>query len=102
VAGSDVSLEEVAVAHGSITVTIQNKTVVSQPLPLSRGRTQQTQTSDVAVQEEKSEMVVLNKSTNVGDLVQALNNIGVTPRDIICIFQAIKKAGALNAELIVM
>lgn len=102
VAGANVKIEEVAVSHGAITVTVQKSTQVSQPQPFSQGTTQAVQTAQVSVEEEKPEMVVLNKSANVGDLAKALNNIGVTPRDIICIFQAIKKAGALNADLVVM
>jgi flagellar P-ring protein FlgI len=102
VAGTRVTIDEVAVSHGSITVTVQKTPQVSQPLPLSQGQTQVTQTAQVTVEEEKPEMVVLDKTANVGDLAKALNNIGASPRDIMAIFQAIKKAGALNAELIIM
>jgi flagellar P-ring protein precursor FlgI len=102
VTGAEVKIEEVAVSHGSITVTVQKNAQVSQPLPLSQGVTQVVPQSQVTVEEERPEMVVLNKSANVGDLARALNNIGVTPRDIICIFQAIKKAGAMNADLVIM
>jgi len=102
VAGGNVTMSEVAVSHGSITVSVTQTLQVSQPLPQTLGRTQVTQTPQVQVQEEVPEMVVLNQTANVGDLATALNNIGVTPRDMIAIFQAIKKAGALNAELVVM
>ncbi len=103
VAGTRVTIDEVAVSHGSITVTVEKTPpAVSQPQPLSAGQTEVTQSAKVTVEEEMPEMVVLNKTANVGDLAKALNNIGATPRDIMAIFQAIKKAGALNAELIIM
>jgi flagellar P-ring protein FlgI len=102
VAGTKVTIDEVAVSQGSITVTVQKTPAVSQPAPLSLGQTQQTQTAQVTVEEERPDMVVLGKTANVGDLAKALNNIGATPRDIMAIFQAIKKAGALNAELVIM
>lgn len=102
VAGSDVSIDAVAVSHGAITVSVQQTTQVSQPLPLSRGTTEVVNTEKVDIEEEKPEVVVLPKTTNVGDLARALNGIGATPRDIMAIFQAIKQAGGLNAELIVM
>lgn len=102
VAGSKVSIDEVAVSHGSITVSVQTAPKVSQPQPLSLGQTTPMDSTSIKVQEEKPEMVVLNKTANVGDLAKALNNIGASPRDIMAIFQAIKKAGALNAELVIM
>ena len=73
--------------------------------PVGGGAVQQTsrsQTEDMQVSEPKSDMRVVPASSNVADLAKSLNSLGVSPRDIIAIFQAIKKAGALNAELIVM
>ncbi|MFH0919958.1 MAG: flagellar basal body P-ring protein FlgI [Fibrobacterota bacterium] len=102
VAGTGVTIDEVAVSHGSISVTVTQTPKTVQPAPYSMGQTRTDTASTVAVEEEKPEMVVLNKTTNVGDLAKALNNIGASPRDIMSIFQAIKRAGALNAELVVM
>nr|MDQ3003251.1 flagellar basal body P-ring protein FlgI [Fibrobacterota bacterium] len=61
-----------------------------------------TESEDVKVDETKAEMRVMPSSSNVSDLAKSLNALGVSPRDIIAIFQAIKRAGALNAELVVM
>ena len=107
IAGGNVSISEVAVTHGGITIEIkQNKqgTVANATAPF--GGTTQTATEsrndEIKVEEAKSDMKVLPSSSNVSDLAKSLNTLGVTPRDIIAIFQAIKKAGALNADLIVM
>jgi len=102
VAGSGVTIGEVAVSQGSITVTVKTEKQVSQPAPRSKGETQVTEKDTAFVTEEKPEMVVLQKTSNVGDLAKALNSIGASPRDIMAIFQAIKKAGGLNAELVIM
>ncbi len=107
IAGGNVSISEVAVSHGSITIEIKQNQVasVSNAAAPFGGTTQastNTQSEDLKVDESKSEMRILPSSSNVGDLAKSLNTLGVSPRDIIAIFQAIKKAGALNAELIVM
>ncbi|OGJ85961.1 MAG: hypothetical protein A2268_00075 [Candidatus Raymondbacteria bacterium RifOxyA12_full_50_37] len=102
VAGAEVTIAEVAVSHGSITVSVSAQPQVSQPLPLSTGKTIVTEQVQTSVVEEKPQMVVLKANTNVGDLAKALNEMGVTPRDMIAIFQAIKKAGAINAEVVCM
>jgi flagellar P-ring protein precursor FlgI len=78
---------------------------VQNVVPQFGGGVQQTATNttdDIKVSEPKAEMKVIPSSSNVADLAKSLNALGVTPRDIIAIFQAIKKAGALNAELVVM
>ncbi|MBL8029033.1 MAG: flagellar basal body P-ring protein FlgI, partial [Fibrobacteres bacterium] len=102
VAGSDVTIDAVAVSHGAITVSVQEKTEVAQPNSFSMGKTEKVSNDSLKVEEEKPEVVVLPKTTNVGDLAKALNGIGASPRDIMAIFQAIKQAGGLNAELVVM
>jgi len=107
IAGGNVSISEVAVSHGSITIEIkqnQQASVSNAAAPFG-GTTQastNTQSEDIKVDEPKAEMKILPASSNVADLAKSLNTLGVSPRDIIAIFQAIKKAGALNAELIVM
>ena len=107
IAGGGVSISEVAVSHGSITIEIKrNESIqVQNVVPSFGGAVQQTSTSSndaISVNEPPAEMKVLPQSSNVADLAKSLNSLGVSPRDIIAIFQAIKKAGALNAELVVM
>jgi len=107
IAGGNVSISEVAVSQGSITIQVRNnqQAQVSTAAAPFGGTTQQTassQSEDIKVDEPKAEMKVLPGSSNVADLAKSLNTLGVSPRDIIAIFQAIKRAGALNAELVVM
>jgi len=102
VAGEHVTIEPVAIAHGTITVNIQSLPIVSQPEPFSQGTTVETQENRVTVQDEKARVVELAESVYLSDIASALNKIGATPRDIIAIFQALKEAGALRAELVIM
>lgn len=107
IAGGNVSISEVAVSHGSITIEIKQnqQSSVANTNAANSGTTQVSSNNtseDIKVDEPKTEMKVLPASSNVADLAKSLNTLGVSPRDIIAIFQAIKKAGALNAELIVM
>ena len=107
IAGGNVSIAEVAVSHGNITIEVRQnqQTNVQNVVPPHGGGVQQTsqsETEDFKVSEPKSDMKVIPATSNVADLAKSLNALGVSPRDIISIFQAIKKAGALNAELIVM
>lgn len=97
--GENVSISTVAVAHGNLTITIKEKQEVSQPEPFSEGETVVTKDTRVDIAEEPVQVMVLPKSTTIGELVKALNAIGVTPRDLISIFQSIRAAGALQAEL---
>lgn len=97
--GSDVSISTVAVAHGNLTITIKENKEVSQPEPFSEGETVVKKDVNVALTEEDVQVMVLPKTSTIGELVKALNAIGVTPRDLISIFQTIKAAGALQAEL---
>jgi flagellar P-ring protein FlgI len=99
VMGSDVSISEVAVAHGNLQIRIKKSVDVSQPPPLSGGSTVVTPATDIQVEEKDVSMMVLPASANVGDVVNALNAVGATSRDIIAILQAMKAAGALHAEL---
>ena len=100
VMGENVRISSVAIAHGNLSVQIKESKEVSQPTAFSEGQTVVTPDSRVNVTEENKELILLMpKGTSLGDLVRALNAIGVTPRDLITIFQAIKAAGALQAEL---
>ena len=103
VIGSQVRVAKVAVAHGSIKLTIKESPYVSQPNPFSpRGQTVVVPDTEMDLEEENSRFVVMEEGVSVGDLAGALNAIGVTPRDVISIFQAIKAAGALQAELVIL
>jgi flagellar P-ring protein precursor FlgI len=102
VAGENVRISTVAVAHGNLTITITEKPEVSQPNALSSGETKRVPRTDIQVTEEEKRLHVLEAGASISDVARALNVLGVTPRDLISIFQAIKKAGALHAELIVM
>ncbi len=102
VAGQQVTIEPVAVAHGTITVNIQSRPVISQPEAFSSGETVVTQEPFITVDQENARVVNLKRSATLSDVAGALNKIGATPRDIIAIFQALKQAGALRAELVVL
>ncbi|MBD3421728.1 MAG: flagellar basal body P-ring protein FlgI [Chitinivibrionales bacterium] len=102
VAGADVRISEIAVTHGGVKVEIVNKPEAVQPMPFSIGQTTTIPNPDLVVEEKDAELVVLNGTSTVSDLAQALNSLGVAPRDVISIFQAIKQAGALHAELLIM
>lgn len=102
VVGSHVTLDPAAVAHGGITVKVSENQAVSQPLPLAKGETAVTKQSDVQVEEGDGKLVPLPGAATVGDIAAALNALGVKPRDLIGIFQGLKRAGALHCELEVM
>ena len=99
VMGKDVRISTVAIAHGNLSINIRETPVVSQPGPLSQGQTVVTNQAEVSAKEENGEMVVLKSGSSIGELVSALNAVGVTPRDLISIIQSIKTAGALQADL---
>ncbi len=102
VAGQHVTIDPVAIAHGTITVNIQSTPVISQPEPFSQGETVISQDSRINVSDEKARVVHLKGSVYLSDIAKALNSIGATPRDIIAIFQALKQAGALHSELVIL
>jgi flagellar P-ring protein precursor FlgI len=102
VMGRDVRVATVAVAQGNLTVTISEAPVVSQPAPLSEGQTRVVPRTSVFVQEEGRKLGVVNEGVSLRELVDGLNALGVGPRDLISILQAIKAAGAIQAEIEVM
>ncbi|HON23967.1 MAG TPA: flagellar basal body P-ring protein FlgI [Syntrophales bacterium] len=120
VMGEYVRISTVAIAHGNLSITIKENVNVSQPLPFSPagrsalpavvdqkagtvmapgGQTVVTKDTNVKVAEEKKQLLMLPQAVTIQDVVQALNAIGVSPRDLITILQTIKAAGALQAEL---
>ncbi|MEN9629153.1 MAG: flagellar P-ring protein FlgI [Pseudomonadota bacterium] len=94
-----VTLGPCAVAHGSLTVTINSTPVVSQPNPLSQGQTVSAEKTDIAITQQGGALVQLPAGTKLADVVKALNTLGATPQDLLAILQAMKSAGALNAEI---
>ncbi len=94
-----VTLAACAVAHGNLSVTINTTPVVSQPNALSGGQTVVTQKSDIAIRQEPGSLIQLPAGARLADVVKALNSLGATPQDLLAILQAMKSAGALNAEL---
>jgi flagellar P-ring protein precursor FlgI len=99
VMGENVKISSVAIAHGNLSVQIKERKDVSQPNPFSEGETVVVPNSKVSVTEEDNRLIMLSQGTSLGDLVRALNAIGVSPRDLITVFQTIKASGALQAEL---
>ncbi len=102
--GENVKVSKVAIAHGNINVIIRTETEVSQPEPFSEGgETEVVENSEIEVTEEKGKgLAVVKKSVNLKEVVSGLNALGATPRDLIAILQALEKAGALQAELVLM
>ena len=100
VMGENVRISTVAITHGSLTLVIKETPQVSQPAPLSKtGETKVVPRTDMKVEEENRRLMVLQEGATIGDVVRALNLLGVTPRDLISILQGVKAAGALQAEL---
>lgn len=100
--GEAVRISKVALAHGNLNVVIRSETQVSQPGALSQGQTAVVTNTDVQVGEEQNGFNIVGGQVTLGDVVTALNALGATPRDLISIFNALKKSGALQAELVVM
>jgi flagellar P-ring protein precursor FlgI len=94
-----VTLSACAVAHGSLSVTISSTPVVSQPGPLSGGQTVARDKADITINQQPGSLIQMPAGTQLVDVVKALNSLGATPQDLLAILQAIKAAGALNAEL---
>lgn len=102
VIGSQVRVTPAAVAHGSLSVTITERADVSQPNPLAQGETVVTARSQIEVTQPEARMFVFNAGVNLDEIVRAVNQIGAAPGDLVAILEALKEAGALRAELIVI
>lgn len=102
VINSQVRVQPAAVSHGSLTVTISENLQVSQPGPFANGRTMVTPQSDVQVQEGSDHMFLFKTGVSLDEIVKAVNSVGASPSDLVAILEALKSAGALRAELIVI
>ncbi len=103
VIGSQVRVTQAAVAHGSLSVTITERLDVSQPKSLGRGETVVTPRSSIDVgQPGEARMFVFNAGVNLDEIVRAVNQVGAAPGDLVAILEALKEAGALRAELVVI
>jgi len=102
VAGEHVTISSVMLAHGNLNIEIQSTPLVSQPESFSQGKTVLTRDQQLTVQPETARIMHIQQQASIGDLAKALNDIGATPRDIIAIFQALRAAGSLRAELVIM
>ncbi|MDQ7007267.1 MAG: flagellar basal body P-ring protein FlgI [Acidobacteriota bacterium] len=103
VLGGNVMISQVSVTHGNLTIAVTERYGVSQPGPFSQGgETVVVPEGEVVVDEEPAQHLDLGPGTSVEELVKSLKKVGVTPRDMIAIFQAIRAAGALHAELVVI
>lgn len=101
VMGENVRISAVAVAHGNLTIQVTTEQEVSQPNPFGGGETTVVPKTSILAETGEEGNVALIEGLSIGELVQALNDLGVTPRDLIAILQAIKAAGALQAEVII-
>jgi flagellar P-ring protein precursor FlgI len=102
VAGHHVKISTVAVTHGNLAIVTSNEPIVSQPLPYTRGKTKVLPRAQLGVTEQGNTVHVMEEAMTVSDLARALNALGASPRDMIVIFQALKRLGALHAELVFM
>jgi len=102
ISGMDVRIAPTVLSHGSLLITVKHTPQVSQPEPLSAGTTKVVTDTTTTAVEDDGQALVFNPGPTLADLAGALNALKVKPRDIIAIFQALKEAGALNAELVIM
>jgi flagellar P-ring protein precursor FlgI len=102
VIGENVRISTVAIAHGNLSISVKEDAKVSQPMPFSNGQTVVTPDTNMNVKEEKNPIFMMESGATIGDIVRALNALGVTPRDLISIFQALQASGALQAKLEIM
>ena len=102
VMGRDVRVSMVAVAQGNLTVTISESAQVSQPNAFSRGQTRTAPRSRIGIQEDGKKLAVVREGISLQQLVDGLNALGIGPRDLISILQAIKTSGAIQADIEVM
>jgi flagellar P-ring protein precursor FlgI len=99
VMNQSVTLAPCAVAHGSLSVTINSNPQVSQPAPNSNGQTVVTDKTDIAISAQPGSLINMPAGTKLADVVKALNALGATPQDLLAILQAMKSSGALTADI---
>ncbi len=102
VIGGEVEIDEVAIAHGNLQVEIRASYAVSQPMAFGDGESVVVPEIETKVEDKEARLFALRESNTVSDIAAALNELGITPRDMVAIFQALKRAGALRAELVIM
>ncbi|RLK48670.1 flagellar P-ring protein precursor FlgI [Alkalispirillum mobile] len=102
VIGSEVKVRPAAITHGSLTVTITEAPFVSQPDPFTEGETMVVPQTDIEIEEEANPMFVFGPGTTLDEIVNAVNQVGAAPGDLVSILEALKRAGALRAELIII
>jgi flagellar P-ring protein FlgI len=102
VVGTGVTLMPAAIAHGNLTVEISDQPTISQPNPFSNGTTVVERQSKISVENAGVGLKEISGAASVGDVARMLNSLGVSPRDLIAIFQGLKEAGALQAELVII
>ncbi len=102
VIGSNVSVSPAAVTHGSLAVTITSDPLVSQPNELSLGETAVVDRTNIEVEQQSNRMFVFNPGVTLNEIVNAVNQVGAAPGDLVAILEALKQAGALRAELVII
>ena len=100
--GAGVTVRPAAISHGNLTVTISENPAVSQPGALAGGQTAVVPQSDVEVKQDQNRMFLFEPGTALGDIVEAVNEVGAAPGDLVAILEALREAGALRAELVVI
>ena len=102
VVGQNVKVSPAAITHGNLTVTIQENPEVEQPNPFAEGETAIEPNTQIAVTEDPARMFQFGPATTLNEIVQAVNQVGAAPGDVMAVLEALKQAGALHAELIVI
>jgi flagellar P-ring protein precursor FlgI len=102
VISSAVRLAPAAISHGSLVVRIDEQPTVVQPAPFSKGRTAVQQSSTIDVREEDRHVALFEPGASLSEVVDALNMLGVSPSDLVAILEALKQAGSLKAEMVVI
>ena len=102
VMGAGVTVRPAAISHGNLTVTISEDPAVSQPGAFAGGQTAVVPQSDVEIAQEQNRMFLFAPGTALGDIVEAVNEVGAAPGDLVAILEALREAGALRAELVVI
>ena len=97
-----VRIRPAAVSHGRLTVAVSENPRVVQPNPLSRGQTAVEQDSNIEIRERRSPMFEMQPGASLSEIVRAVNAIGAAPSDLVAILEALRQAGALRAELVVL